>query len=647
MLHNKFNCRWWFCLPLLFLSAFSLGKTADKEIALSPMFSDNMVIQRNKNLTLWGTGTAGKTVSITFNNQSQKTEVGAKGTWSAQLEAMPAGGPYDLSINGKVQVKNIAIGDVWLCSGQSNMAWQVSKSTSRKPWDGKPPAHIRFLKIKRDSTTTKLSTLKQEASWEMSSSKALEDFSSVCALFAENLDQNNKTVPMGLIDSSWGGSQIEAWMSQESLAKVEGFENDLSLLHKYVNNQREANSLFHAQWQQWWQSKSSDKPWVKPHNAQWPRVPKFVDWKTFGDKAIENHDGMLWFSTNFKLDKTLAKKGAKINLGGIDEVDMTWINGKFIGSQFGWGTNRNYEIPQGVLKPGDNTLTVNVVSTWGSGGMVGPADKIQLQFADGSSQNLSGSWGYKPVDTSYGYPPNAPWNSINGLTGLFNAMIAPLEGFKLAGTLWYQGESNTGRGKMYAPLLKSMMNDWRARFGEDMPFLAVQLPNFGTAPTAPAESGWAEVRYSQWQAVKGNPLNALVVSIDAGDPNDLHPTDKSLIAQRASDIALAYQSGKTKQVLIHGAYPKKAYKKKKNYVVAFPKELKTLENKSNKEVNNVELCNDTCIAAKATLKKGKIIIAAEQLQDAKKIRYCWADAPVCSLYSKSGIPVSSFEIAIN
>jgi predicted esterase len=353
---------------------------------------------------------------------------------------------------------------------------------------------------------------------------------------------------------------------------------------------------------------------------------------------------MVWFRNSFELGAERADRDALLSLGGIDEVDLVWINGRFIGTSFGWGTERTYKVPPGLLRTGRNQVALNVLSTWGSGGMLGPQEQLRLTFADGESLSLGSGWQYRRVASEPGLPPRAPWLSIGGIAGLFNAMIAPLETLQIAGVLWYQGESNADHAATYANLLTEMIADWRRRFGASLPFLIVQLPNFGALPLAPSDSGWAAIRDAQ-RRVAGNDLHTgLVVTADVGDRLDLHPPNKEIVGRRAASVAraLVYRG----EGIVDGLSPLRAIRSGHDVVVEFDPAVDRLIVVGDGKPVAFELCTDepaSCAYADARLEENRVYITAPDAADATRVRFCWADAPICNLYGASGLPVGSFE----
>jgi sialate O-acetylesterase len=271
---------------------------------------------------------------------------------------------------------------------------------------------------------------------------------------------------------------------------------------------------------------------------------------------------------------------------------------------------------------------------------------VRLKFDGGDAHSLADGWQYRRVSPDYGLPPRAPWESIGGLTGLFNAMIAPLQGLRFAGALWYQGESNAGNPEPYAGLLAALIGDWRGRFGESFAFLIVQLPNFGTLPSSPSESGWAAIRDAQRRVARDDARSGLVVTIDVGDALDLHPPNKQVVGRRAADVARALKFGN--EGLVDGVPPADAVWRDGEVMVAFDLRGASLVVAGDSRPAAFELCtDDSCAYAEARLEENRILLSAKDVRAATRVRHCWADAPICNLYSASGLPVGTFEVPIH
>jgi sialate O-acetylesterase len=620
---------------------------------LADVFGDSMVLQRDQPITLWGTAAPRETVRVTLAGAARSGQADEGGNWHITLPAMPAGGPHELVLHGADashrSFTDVLIGDVWLCSGQSNMQFSVAAASGKGRDAFDTRENIRLFTVPQDSHPAPQPNFEQKPTWRVANAESIPEFSGVCFFFATELHKTHP-VPIGLIHSSWGGSQIQAWMSAEALGKAGGYDEHLAMLARYASDPRAGSAQFAALWQEWWERtvSATDRPWepADRDSKGWKAIPGMQDWKTFADASLAGHNGMVWYRKTFELDENEAKQNAKLHLGGIDEVDVTWINGKFVGSQFGWGSERSYELPNGVLRSGENLLVTNVLSTWDSGGLLGPQETVRLEFDDGSEHALAEGWQYRKVSLEYGLPPRAPWESIGGLTGLFNAMIAPLQGLRLTGALWYQGETNAGRPEPYADLLGAMIEDWRERFGS-LAFLVVQLPNFGSVLQGPSESGWAAIRDAQRRAALADPDIGLVVTLDAGDDFDLHPPNKPVVGQRAAEVARAMLFNE--EGVVDGIEPSNVRRSGEEVVLDFDPAVDALVVIGDSRPVAFELCSDEppgCEYAEARLDGNRVVLSGARVSEASRVRHCWADAPICNLYGESGLPVASFEAKI-
>ena len=513
---------------------------------LDALFADHAVLQRGRPIPIWGEAPPGEQITVSLDVNVMRARADASGHWRLLLPAMQAGGPYSLSARtssgAAKSIADVLVGDVWLCSGQSNMELPVSRTLdAAQEISGSANNSIRVLTVAHASSPTPLDEFVSPVAWSVAAPNSIQEFSAACYYFAREL-QKSVPVPMGLIHSSFGGSGIEAWLSDKGLRERGGFDERLDLLRLYAKDPHAANQGFAGIWERWWRSHApaGSTPWkaAAEDTVDWHAEPlPMRDWKTWGVPELAKHDGMVWFRRTVTLSAEQAARGAALSLGAIDEVDETWVNDQPIANSFGWGTERTYELPAGVLRAGENSIVVNVLSTWDAGGMYGPPDHMALRFADGSKVPLGGDWRYQFVPESMGYPPRAPWESIGGLTSLHNAMIAPIAPYGLRGVLWYQGESNADKAGAYQMQLAGLMADWRHEFGADLPFLIVQLPNFGAPYAAPAASDWASLREAQRRAAAADPHAALVVTIDTGERQELHPPNKQEIGRRLARAA--------------------------------------------------------------------------------------------------------------
>ena len=587
---------------------------------LHEIFQDHAVLQRDRPIPVWGESSAGERISVSIDAKTVEARADAAGHWRALLPAMRAGGPYALTVHAQSgasrTISDILVGDVFLCSGQSNMELPVANSLNY----ASEIAHsandrIRVLTVAHATSPGPLTHFQAPVAWAAAGPDTIGNFSATCYYFAREL-QKSVPVPLGLIHSSWGGSRIEPWISEQGLRKAGGFGSALDLLHVYARDPQAGNERLGEIWESWWHAHARSTPWTES-GAGWNEVPlPMRDWKTWGDPKLANHDGMVWFRRNVTLTAVQAAGAATLMLGGIDKVDETWVNGKPIGNSFGYGTERPYELPAGTLHAGDNSFVVNVSSGCCAAGMYGPPDHMMLRLAGGGVVPLGGQWRYQFVPESMGFPPRAPWESVGGLTSIYNAMIAPLASYGLRGVLWYQGESNTGDAAQYQALLAALMGDWRRQFAADLAYLIVELPNFGAAPVAPTASDWANLREAQRRAVLQDPNAALAVTIDVGDPRQLHPADKQSVGVRLARAARHLIYGDI--VTASGPVPRTATRDGAHVVVSFEAVEHALVAYSSNRPIAFELCaagQSSCRFIDATLQSNRVVAGCEWIRE--------------------------------
>jgi len=619
------------------------------------VFQDHAVLQRDKPIAVWGQASNGDEITLSLGEAKIAARADSSGHWSATLPAMSAGGPYKLAAKAGTaeQVLNdILVGDVFLCSGQSNMELPVQATGGAffETMMAKNDA-IRMLTVEKATSLKPVESL-PKAEWQVESPSTVGKWSATCFYFVRELYKTTKT-PIGLIHSSWGGSNIRPWISTAGLHAMGGFDAALETLNLYASNQAQAQLKFGAQWEAWWRDKSKDKAGKEPwndrtyHASEWRVAPaKLGDYQAWGVPDLAQFTGLLWYRTTIHLTAQQAKTATKLNLGGIDEVDQTWINGKIIGNTFGYGAERHYDIPKGVLRAGDNTLVINVTNTYASGGLVGDWPRT-IAFANGESLPINGEWQYLKAPKEYDYPPRASWEAVGGLAGMYNGMIAPLGHYGIRGALWYQGESNTRESATYQSLLAGLFADWRNQFGKDLPFLVVQLPNYGARVSTPIESGWAEVREAERLAVANDKHAGLAVTIDVGDPNNLHPPDKQSIGVRLARAARHVVYGEN--IIPSGPTPKVIKRNGNSVVVTLDDIEQGLVAYGHYGPIGFELCGqakESCQFADAHLDGANVTLTAANATTATRVRYLWADSPICILYDRNGLPVGPFEAPI-
>lgn len=643
---------WW--AACFFGSALVTATPLVAKPEMSSIFTDHAVLQRDRPIAIWGTAAPSEQLSVTIANQSISTAADAQGNWSVALPPMQAGGPYRLVVANSVreqhQIKDVLIGDVFLCSGQSNMEMQVKASMNA---DGEirrtDNPNIRLYNVARASAPEPRSNLQIAGTWKAATPDTVGDFSAVCFYFAREL-QPVVGVPIGLINAAWGGSTIEAWIGADALAAA-GRAQDVALLKTYARDDKMAQAIFGKQWEAWWTRsfENAGTPWRDEKAAGWEAVPlPMRDWKKWGDAELAQHNGMLWYRKSFELTAEQAKKAAILHLGEIDEIDMTWVNGKPLAHSFGWGAPRDYAVPPAMLRVGRNEIVTNIYSGWDMGGMFGPVDAIRLEWKDGGAMALGKGWQFKKAPKGAGDPPRAPWLAIGGLTNIGNAMIAPLAPYGLRGVLWYQGESNAGDAKSYRSYLAALMGDWRAKFqNPELPFMIVQLPNFGQTVIAPIMSGWSDLREAQRLAVRDDRAAGLAITIDAGENDDIHPPNKQIVGQRLARLArhLVYKQS----VTANGPVIASATRSDRGIIVTFDGVDGRLIALSGVAPIAFETCGvdqASCQFAEARIDGNAVIIDTPNGASMQRVRYCWGDAPICNLYDAAGLPAGPFEVVV-
>lgn len=607
-----------------------------------------MVLQRNQPLQLWGWAGKGEKVSLRFNGKSYQATGGSDGKWMFRMPAQAAGGPYTMTLTAtnKIVLKDILIGDVWLCAGQSNMVHQLElhKETYASDIAKANYPTIRQFWI---PTGTSLQGPKQDLPtgfWKAADPESARQFSAVAFFFALATQQHQQ-VPIGLINASVGGTPAEAWTSEEGLKEFASLQQTIQQLKDtgYVNKtNRDATARRNIIQQnmpadkgmteriKWFEKTYQPKGW-RPIS-----IPGY--WE---DQGIRNLDGIVWYRKEIELPANLDNSEGKLYLGRIVDADAVYINGSLVGSTSYQYPQRRYGIAAGILKKGMNTIVIRVTNQQGKGGFV--PDKPYYLNAGNERIDLQGSWKYKVGAI---FEPQEPGGGIsfqNQPTALYNAMIAPLVPFALKGILWYQGESNAGDPGAYAKLLPALIRDWRNVFAQkDLPFLFVQLPNFMEASYRPEESNWALMREAQASALS-EPHTAMAVAIDLGEWNDIHPDNKKDVGLRLALAAEKEVYGR--KVVASGPLLQSAKVNGNAITITFK------ETGSGLVTNDGEAPGGFAIAgadkkfvwANARLESNTVVVWNDKIAQPLYVRYAWADNPVqANLYNREGLPAAPF-----
>jgi sialate O-acetylesterase len=622
---------------------------------LAPMVQDHAVLQRGKPIPLWGAAKPGVSVTVALGLDVATITADGEGRWRTVLPALPAGGPYTLlakSSDGETQtIRDVLIGDVFLCSGQSNMELPVSVASNyNADIAGATNASIRLFHVQRTSSTVPRTDFAAGTAWAVTSPASIPDFSAACYNFGKAL-QPVVHVPVGLIESAWGGSVIQAWMSQEKVAKIGGYGPQIDILSAYAASPQEGEAAWRKFARNWWAThdpaSAATPPWRDPaySDKAWKPIAMRGSWRNRDASTLKTFDGIVWLRTTVELTEDQAKQAATLSLGPIDAADTVWIDGNEIAYGHGYDVPRNYSVPAGTLHAGENLIAIGI---YGGAGPLAPADRMALELADGTAVPLTRSWRYKLSVTADETGPisGIPWLNQYGLTDLYNGMIRPLGETPLRGIVWYQGESNSGEPQEYRRLLAAMIADWRRQFGAETPFIVVQLPNFGPMTTKPEPSNWAEMREVQRELAQKTPHTGLVTTIDIGQTDNIHPTNKQELGRRIALVAERLVYGM--KVTDAGPEPISAVRHDAKVTVRFVRTVSPLTVYGANRPVGFQLCDEEnrCQYADAKQRSGEIELSVPKSFTATRVRYCWGDSPLCNVYNAAGLPAGPFELAI-
>jgi sialate O-acetylesterase len=620
------------------------------QVRLPPLISDGMVLQRDQPIAIWGWAAKHEKVRLRFAGEARSVTADTGGRWSVRFPARVAGGPFTLEIkaSNELVIKDILIGDVWLCSGQSNMVHQMKLHSVRYASD---VASANYPAIRQFwvPNVTDLQGPKDDVpsgSWKSANPTDVLEFSAVAYFFARDLYEKYH-VPMGIINASVGGVPIEAFTSEEGLKDFPGI---ISTIQKNKDTAYTNGSGRRAPQGTGNMPRPVDKGLTGP-TPWYSRDYKPNGWKNIGipgyweDQGVRNLDGVVWYRREIDVPASMCGKPAKVFLGRAVNADVLYINGKQVGNTTYEYPQRRYPVPEDLLKPGKNLFVVRVTNNFGKGGFV--PDKPYCLIAGNDTVDLKGYWDYKVGEV---YIPRQrmgggfPFSAQNAPTAEYNAMIAPLVSYALRGFLWYQGEANTGRATEYTKLQAAMIADWRSQWKEgDLPFLYVQLPGFGDYNYLPAESNWAELRESQLQCLSV-PATGMAVAIDLGEWNDLHPDRKKPVGDRLALAAEKIAYGE--DIVYSGPIYQSATFSDGKVTLSFAHTGSGLVTNDGEEPQEFAVAgaDKKFVWAHAKIEGDKVVVWSDEIKDPKYVRYAWADEPVDpNLYNKEGLPASPFE----
>ncbi len=638
----------------------------ERGLKLPSILSDNMILQRGKNIDIWGWSESGSKIKVEFAGQKKSTKADKNGRWTIVLEPEPFSCMnrdmliYSEKENKKIQLKNILVGDVWICSGQSNMEWPLNLSANGQ----EEIRNANYPNIRLFSVPLKAKLKPDEdlvSCWNSCSPDTVEKFSAVGYFFGREI--HIKTgIPIGLINSSWGGTIAEAWTSRDALISdkdfkkvVEEYEDELfnpDTHKKILEQQREWREKYdikdlknQGEFDGWHNLKLNDFGWG---NMFLPG-----NWQSAG----HNYSGIFWFRKEIRIPQDWQGKDLTLNLGPMDKSDITYFNGVKIGSITmeqcldAWRTPRTYTIPGKLVNvnPGKNVISVRIFSNIYQGGFIGVPSQMKIFPVDNenSAMPLAGIWKYR-IEANFGFIPPPPAGGSRGEGNpnspyiLFDNMIKPLSRYKICGAIWYQGESNVDKAKQYQTLFPLLIKSWRKTWKQgNFPFLYVQLANFMARKNEPYDSFWAELREAQTMILSVT-NTGMAVTIDIGEAEDIHPHNKQDVGVRLSLPALVMIYG-FKSLVYSGPVYKSMLIEKNKIRIKFDHIAggliihgETLQGFS------ISGKDKNFVWADAHIEGNDIIVSSPKISKPVAVRYAWADNPECNLYNSSGLPASPF-----
>jgi len=627
---------------------------AQEKPFLHALFSDNAVLQRDRAIPVWGWTTPGQAVTVKIDDQTTTARADASGRWMTRIGPLAAGGPHTLSVqsgNDSVMRRNILFGDVWLCSGQSNMEMGIGNlANADAEIAGVNNSNIRLFTVPKRVATSPVQNV--DSQWLEANSTNIKQgarngFSAVAYFFGRKLNQE-LNVPIGLIHSSWGGTVAQAWVSESALGTLPDFRQNIA---DFKAANAPSSLPFEQRVNNWLTNFNPTIPtnWATPQAnvAAWKSEGLPGNWENSGIAELSGFDGIVLFRREVEVPTDWAGQNLTLDLGAIDDSDVTYWNGVRVGSTDGWNTKRSYQIPGAQVKAGRNIIAVRATDTGGGGGFGGAASEMKLGRAGSNPIVLSGAWKYHigaPLDKMSAMPREINRNDPNQVDVLYNGMIAPLEPFALKGALWYQGESNAENPEQYGRLLPTLIRDWRGKFGEPLPFYIVQLAGFMAPDDAPRNDDWPRLRAAQMKVAQTVPNTGIAITTDIGEEKDIHPKNKQDVGLRLALVALADTYGK--KIESSGPTLQSVTANGDALTLSFVHAEGGLSLKGDSSrVFAVAGADRNWFWATPRIEGNRVILTSPVVPNPKYVRYGWSNLPRATLYNGANLPAPPFERA--
>jgi sialate O-acetylesterase len=637
---------------------------AHAEPRLPRLFGDNMVLQRDAPIVLWGWADPGEQVAVEFRDQRARTTADQHGAWSVSLAPLAAGGPDTMRVAGRrtIILNNILVGDVWLAAGQSNMEFPLRQQagfggvldSEREVAQADFP-RMRLFRVNKNSAFTPSEDVRSDG-WQPVTPDTAASFSAIAYLFGRELHRRYE-VPIGLIESSWGGTPAECWVSARGLSMFPQFAAaigrlariDESALEQYRRYLAERNAWYALHGREdrgrigerdvWAAASLSDRDWPSTIEPQpWPR------------KAVKDFDGTMWFRRTIDLPAGAAGRPMRLHLMDLRQADTTYFNGVRVGASEGENAERDYPLPASLARPGRNLITVRITGSYESGdgyvGMLGDAADLYLSIGT-QRVPLAGRWSFQAGPDLRDLPDPPPLAEFmtqfpQAPTLLYNGMIAPLVRYRIRGSIWYQGEANAARPGEYRTLFPALIGEWRSRWGYEFPFLFVQLAGFGRNQPQPADYDWAQMRESQAAAL-ALPRTGMAVAIDLGDASDIHPKNKQAVAHRLALVAEHIAYGEN--VLDSGPRYRSMRREGNRLRLLFDQVGSGLVMRDPQSAGRgfaIAGADRRFHWAQARLDGTDVLVHSAQVSAPLAVRYDWGNTPDGNLYNREGLPAAPF-----
>lgn len=638
-------------LSLVLLFSTAAVQWAHADIRMPKLFGDNMVLQRERPIRVWGRADRGESVTVRFAGAAVSAKADRTGRWEATLPAMEAdASPREMVVSGRsgeLRFTNVVVGDVWLCSGQSNMEWRMDPTTGcEAEIAASDNPNIRLLTVGKRVAFEEQEDIAGN-SWEECGPATSRVFSAVGYWFGKFI-QAETGVPVGLINSSWGGTDIETWIGWPVMRTMPEYAAHAGSASPAAAIGRKTIHSYNAYLAALSDDRGDRERWYDPAVPASDRNWQAMDLPQIWENVLGPCDGRVWFRRSVTLPASAAGQEGELHLPAVDDSDVVYLNGTCIGRGSGWNTPRRYRIPAGVLLGGENLIVVRVEDTGGEGGIWGAAEELFLETG-GVRYGLAGTWRCRPSVTTdmFGLGESGDFRKPNSFASLlFNGMIAPLTSYGIKGVIWYQGENNAPRAMRYRELFPAMIRDWRGQWGYDFPFLWVQLASYRPVKARPGESQWAELREAQ-NLTLALPATGQAVITDIGEANDIHPRNKRDVGYRLSRAALNVAYGRS-DVAPGGPVYRSMERDGDRLVLSFSATGSLRPADANRygylRGFSVAGPDGRFVWAKAyLLDENRVVVFADGVKEPAEVRYGWADNPCDNdLTDDSGLLASPF-----